>query len=223
MTLQTAAQQAFDFLGRVRIWEEGTPDLHDVKKDLRVALADEQAQAVEPVAIYDISVNEKIGAVHLLKQLKSGDKLYTHPTPPPAGERAKVGYSRFESWYSELHQSGKGSKQIVREAYEAGMNEAQQVAVPQAMEDLTGMTMCCGDFAKCHRPCTPRGQWMSTKAYQVTVPAGMAIVPTEALLDIKNRVNTLATLSLKAERYSVGRAIKQDIADMIAAAQGAKP
>ena len=101
--------------------------------------------------------------------------------------------------------------------------KAQQVAVPQAMEDLTGVTVCCGDFAKCHRPCTPRGQWMATKAYQVTVPAGMAIVPTEALLGIKNRVNTLATLSLKAERYSVGRAIKQDIADMIAAAQGAKP
>jgi len=49
-----------------------------------------------------------------------------HPTQP-AGEREKVGDSRFESWYSELHQAGKGSKQIAREAYEAGLNEAQQV------------------------------------------------------------------------------------------------
>lgn len=64
---------------------------------------------------------------------------------------------------------------------------------------------------------------VSHEAQQVAVPPGFALVPTEALLDIKNRVNTLATLSLKAERYSVGRAIKQDIADMLAAAQGAKP
>lgn len=39
-------------------------------------------------------------------------------------ERAKVGDSRFEGWYSELNQAGKGSKQIAREAYEAGLNEA---------------------------------------------------------------------------------------------------
>ena len=39
-------------------------------------------------------------------------------------ERAKVGDSRFESWYSELNQAGKGSKQIAREAYEAGLHEA---------------------------------------------------------------------------------------------------
>lgn len=68
--------------------------------------------------------------------------LYLHPAPPPVGERdhiedvrnmvgerAKVGNSNFESWYSELHQSGKGSKQIAREAYEAGLNEAQQVVL----------------------------------------------------------------------------------------------
>lgn len=43
---------------------------------------------------------------------------------------AKVGDSRFESWYSELQQEDKSRKQIARAAYEAGMNEAQQVAVP---------------------------------------------------------------------------------------------
>jgi hypothetical protein len=43
----------------------------------------------------------------------------------PTGERAerkRVGDSKFESWYSELSQASKGSKQIAREAYEAGMN-----------------------------------------------------------------------------------------------------
>ena len=61
------------------------------------------------------------------------------------------------------------------------------------------------------------------KAQQVAVPDGWALVPTETMLGIKNRVNTLATLSLKAERYSLGREIKQDIATMLAAAQEAKP
>lgn len=48
-----------------------------------------------------------------------------------ADERLNVGDSRFEGWYSELQQAGKGSKQIAREAYEAGLNEAQQVAVAE--------------------------------------------------------------------------------------------
>ena len=44
-----------------------------------------------------------------------------------------VGDSRFEGWYSELNQSGKGSKQIAREAYEAGLNETNsQQAEPDA-------------------------------------------------------------------------------------------
>jgi len=50
--------------------------------------------------------------------------------------------------------------------------------------------------------------------------AGFVLVSEETLLDIKKRVNTLATLSLKSERYSFGREIKQDIADMLAAPQG---
>lgn len=51
--------------------------------------------------------------------------LYLHPPQPTTVKQyLKVGDSRFESWYSELNQAGKGSKQIAREAYEAGLNEA---------------------------------------------------------------------------------------------------
>lgn len=37
--LVTAGKQVFDFLYRVRHWEEGTPDLHDMKELLRSTLA----------------------------------------------------------------------------------------------------------------------------------------------------------------------------------------
>jgi hypothetical protein len=43
-------------------------------------------------------------------------------------------------------------------------------------------------------------------------------VSIEKLEDWKRRVNTLATCGLKADRYRVGSALKQDIADAIAAA-----
>jgi len=55
------------------------------------------------------------------------------------------------------------------------------------------------------------------------VPEGYVLVSKEALIGMKGRVNTLATLSLKAERYSVGISIKQTIADILATAQGKKP
>lgn len=47
--------------------------------------------------------------------------LYTSP----AAQRKQVGDSRFESWYSEdFDPKGKGTKQQMREAYEAGMNDS---------------------------------------------------------------------------------------------------
>ena len=45
------------------------------------------------------------------------------------------------------------------------------------------------------------------------------LVSIETLKDIKERVNTLAGLSLKAERYDLGREIKQSIADLMALKQ----
>lgn len=47
------------------------------------------------------------------------------------------------------------------------------------------------------------------------VPEGWALVSLKQLAEWKNRVNTLATLSLKADRYEIGRAIKTEIADVI--------
>ena len=107
------------------------------------ALEAEQAHKVEPHGGMINGMSEVMSrghaqAVQTEHQAMGGTAVaypvYLHPAPP-AGERAKVGDSRFESWYSELHQAGKGSKQIAREAYEAGLNEAQQVAVPDHKPD----------------------------------------------------------------------------------------
>lgn len=48
-----------------------------------------------------------------------------------------------------------------------------------------------------------------------SAPAGYALVSLEELSDWKNRVNTLAGLSTKAERYAVGGSLKAIIADVI--------
>jgi hypothetical protein len=52
-------------------------------------------------------------------------------------------------------------------------------------------------------------------AAPVQEPEGMVMVSEDFLLNIKQRVNTLATLSLKRERYEVAIGIKQDIADKL--------
>jgi hypothetical protein len=94
----------------------------------RASRETEQAQAVEPVATVQTMNGVTFGYLDVMQPV--GTKLYLHPVPATTGERVKVGDSQFESWYSELQQAGKGNKQIAREAYEAGLNEAQQVAVP---------------------------------------------------------------------------------------------
>lgn len=38
---------------------------------------------------------------------------------------------------------------------------------PQAFGDLTGVRPCCGDFANCHRACTPRGRWQASQTQAV--------------------------------------------------------
>lgn len=73
-------------------------------------------------------------------------------TVPATGERVKVGDSRFESWYGETKIQQMGTKQRYREAYEAGLNEAQQAAVPMTDEQIDeialqeGLLLICDDF-----------------------------------------------------------------------------
>ena len=172
-----------------------------------------QAQAVEPIAWVFLPNRELLwpSEVEATNPISIDDykPLYAHP----AGEHVpEAAFGNIEPvMYMEEQPDGT--------LIEVEPWVAQQVAVPcPSLCELCikrGYT-ACANVAKTTPLPAPSEQ-------QVAVPAGMALVPTEALLDIKARVNTLATLSLKAERYSVGREIKQDIADMLAVAQGAKP
>ena len=40
----------------------------------------------------------------------------------------------------------------------------------QELEDLSGVRVCCGEYAKCHRPCTPRGAWQASQAQPARKP-----------------------------------------------------
>lgn len=49
---------------------------------------------------------------------------------------------------------------------------AQPVAgavAPQAFGDLKGVSPCCGEYANCHRPCTPRGRWEAQRMHEEDV------------------------------------------------------
>ena len=120
-------------------WKDQPHTAHYVA-ELRKALDAELQQSVEPVAFKQF-LSDVITAAGLVthgKQCKAlgeriSDGAFQYMLHPPqqatVKQYLKVGDSRFESWYSELNQAGKGSKQILREAYEAGLNEddAQQV------------------------------------------------------------------------------------------------
>jgi hypothetical protein len=47
---------------------------------------------------------------------------------------------------------------------------AQPVAQPFPEADLTGVSVCCGEYARCGRPCTPRGRWQAEQAQPVREP-----------------------------------------------------
>lgn len=136
--LQQAAQELIDrWDSPMWRYQQATTD---VIAELRKALDAEIAQSVEPYAVFHGLVDSgEHGAFNLdlLKMIPRGAYLYLHPPQQATVKQyLKVGDSRFESWYSELNQAGKGSKQIAREAYEAGLNEAdaQQAYDQQAME-----------------------------------------------------------------------------------------
>jgi len=113
--LREAVQLGLDALSK------SVPDARDGDDDYRRTGWKEHADAVvalssalaEPDPERKDQLNAALGVVF------DWDK---HEPTGERAERKRVGDSKFESWYSELPQAGKGSKQIAREAYEAGMN-----------------------------------------------------------------------------------------------------
>ena len=168
----------------------------------------EQAQAVEPVATVQCINGVTVGYLDVMQPV--GTKLFTHSATPATGARAEL-------------------IEKLRWAGAVGGNETCTQAADMLEADAQGLinfdTWQKNPYTVAMHKSIAE-DYVPKQAQQVAVPPGYALVPTEALLDIKSRVNTLATLSLKSERYSVGREIKQSIADMLAAPQppqGDKP
>ena len=56
--------------------------------------------------------------------------------------------------------------EATRVSLEAALASAPHAREPQAFGDLTGVSPCCGDYANCHRPCTPRGRWEGERTHK---------------------------------------------------------
>jgi hypothetical protein len=83
----TAMKQALEFLYRVRHWEEGKPDLHDMKEALRAAISEQEK--CEPVGY---ARYEKDKLVLMVRNTVSMDMfpIYTHPAPVEKCEHVPV-------------------------------------------------------------------------------------------------------------------------------------
>jgi hypothetical protein len=120
-------------------WKDGsykvmaTDDCWESWQASRNALAAEQAQAVEPAGYFlrDRSAPDD-WRFHYTDPRPVKPEYEVQPLffPQQVAVPQKIGDSRFESWYGETKIQQMGTKQRYREAYEAGLNEAQQVAVP---------------------------------------------------------------------------------------------
>lgn len=77
-----------------------------------------------------------------------------------------------------------------------------------------GTRQFAGGIVECLRDCANHLE-ASARAL-AAMPEGFALVSIEQLTHWKQRVNTLASLSLKAERHEVGGCLKTEIADVIA-------
>ena len=144
----------------------------------------------------------------------------------PLQQAAQAMIDRWESpdWKDTPHTAHYVAE--LRKALDAEIAQSVE-PVAWAMRRADGLVLdvICPDEHESHEGEYKMPLYLHPPQPQATTPAapeGYVLVSEETLLSIKGRVNTLATLSLKAERYSVGIAIKQTIADILAA-QGEKP
>jgi hypothetical protein len=98
-----------------------------------------------------VADNEKHAYVMLhFEAIEAGKALLEQPAPV---QRKLVGDSRFESWFSEdFDPKSKGTKQQMREAYEAGMNDdaatpPAQPAVPEQQKQELAEIWFAEDWA----------------------------------------------------------------------------
>jgi len=72
----------------------------------------------------------------------------------------------LRNYVDVIAKAGGGDKMLFMAAMREADDKARAALAaigPQDFGDLTGVQPCCGDYANCHRACTPRGRWQATK------------------------------------------------------------
>ena len=85
--------------------------------------------------------------------------------PYPEGSPREAWRRGFEGHRNLGAKGSDYDRQYKEGAKAAKAARAQPAQEPQQFGDLTGVAVCCGEYAKCHRPCTPRGVWMANETY----------------------------------------------------------
>lgn len=177
-------------------------------------------QAVEPVAVFDIAVTEKMAVIDYdctKHNLKSGDKLYNRPTPP--AQQVAVPDVELRNLAAKLRTIWANPQDNVFIYRAADMldKQLQQVAVPKVTVELPD-----GDDREVKTWFTEmrNGElWVaiSVEAQQV-VPEGYALVPIEPTPMMLSAFHAAVNVWMKeiGEDADIYKA-------MLTAAQGAKP
>lgn len=180
--MNTPLQQAASVILEAISTTDFTCRLGEQLDALEKALADEQAQAVEPVGVFDIAVTEKMAVIDYdctKHSLKSGDKLYTHPAPPATGERAEliVELHKTAKAFNENYTVSATAKLCIKAA---DMLEADTAHM--ALSDLAGnaetMSIAYGMILKL------RAENKALKAQQVAVPVERETLSPSDLFDV---------------------------------------
>ena len=179
-SLKTAVQAV------IAEWEEHGFATDGQMKYLCKALADEQAQAVEPVAyLIDWPDEPELGHYFSESATESGRStpLYTHPAPPPAGARDHIaGVSNMIGERAEFIKKLRDHGPIEKAGLyldAADMLEADAEAYKQGRYDEQ---MAQGPS---------QAEWDAMEAQQVAVPAGYALAMAVLQSDLHFRLDHL--------------------------------
>lgn len=160
---RAVVQQALEALGNITNFE----GLEKARAALRQLL-----EQPEPVQEPDIFPDEAY---------EMGLERIAYYTTPPAQPAA------VQDWKDRL--IAQHEETILWQAKRIAELTDQQPAQPAALslEDSLKVTkVCCGDYANCHAPCTPRGRWQAQPVAWVGLMRGVRVDGDSVVISTKN-------------------------------------
>lgn len=83
-----------------------------------------------------------------------------------------------EAWHGALHEWADRAK-------------AAEAALRKEYVDPLSLRVCCGEYATCDRPCTPRGRWQAQQEAKLAEPQGEPVAWIEKAQELANRTRQL--------------------------------